>query len=388
MKILTYLALFILALTSLVSCTKMDDYTKYIDPKEPIYTGKPDSIKAYSGKNRIKLSWLLISDPKIVKTKVFWNNRKDSTVISINRSNGVDSISTIINNLAEGNYNFELITYDKNGNSSVPALTSGIVYGSIYETALPNRAVESVKLQVGGDTFVNWYPSENNSTGVELTYRDNSNINHKIIVPTKEAATAIVNFNTNTQVSYRTMFKPDSLAIDTFYAPMVTKGINEILLKNAGGGGNNPFLRSDAGSRFGILKDWTVNTAVKNIDNNTKGGFDSYGGGGYMAMERWGTPAIPNGKIYQTLTLPKGKYSFEANFEGSKISNEAYLTIAAGTALPDVANISSAIAFSSYSTPKVQFELTEQKEVSIGILANLLNDQQYFRIRGVKLYKL
>jgi hypothetical protein len=101
-------------------------------------------------------------------------------------------------------------------------------------------------------------------------------------------------------------------------------------------------------------------------------------------MERWGTPEIPNGKIYQTVTLPAGKYLFEIDFEGHKINNEAYLAIAAGTTLPDVAEIATAIGYSPFSAPQVTVVLTEETEVSIGVVANLISNEQYFRARGVK----
>lgn len=150
-----------------------------------------------------------------------------------------------------------------------------------------------------------------------------------------------------------------------------------------------PFIRSDktSNTRFGLLEDWTANAAVKNMDNFTKGGFDSYNGGGYMSMERWGSPAIPNGKIYQTVILPKGKYQFQADFEWVGISNQAFFAVSEGSTLPNVENISTAIASSSYSAPRVSFQLADQKEVSIGIVANLINDFQGFRIRSVKLIK-
>ena len=156
-------------------------------------------------------------------------------------------------------------------------------------------------------------------------------------------------------------------------------------VKNPG----SPFIRSDktSNTRFGLLEDWTVNAAVKNMENFTKGGFDSYNGGGYMSMERWGSPAIPNGKIYQTVTLPKGKYQFQADFQWAGISNQAFFAVSEGNTLPNVEDISTAIASSSYSAPRVSFQLADQKEVSIGIVANLINDFQGFRIRGVSLLK-
>lgn len=175
------------------------------------------------------------------------------------------------------------------------------------------------------------------------------------------------------------------IEVDDFKEVLVN--VTSMYLKNPGGA-ETPFQRADNdGTRFGILKDWIANDAVRNIDGGTHGGFDSYGGGAYLAMERWGTPAIPNGKIYQTVTLPAGKYLFEVEFQGQGISNEAYLAIAAGTTLPDAGAIATAIGYSPFSAPQVTAVLTEEAEVSIGVVANLINDQQYFRARGVKLSK-
>ncbi|WP_442588907.1 DUF5013 domain-containing protein [Pedobacter sp. AW31-3R] len=149
--------------------------------------------------------------------------------------------------------------------------------------------------------------------------------------------------------------------------------------------GNTRFDRADnASSRFGLLKDWTVNAAVKNI--NGVGGFDSYNGGAFMAMERWSTPAIPNGKIYQTFNLPEGKYEYTMDFESASVSNVVYLVVANGDTLPDVAGIDSSIGYSGHQSPSVSFVMTENKQVSIGVLANFINDYQNFRVRGVRLY--
>jgi hypothetical protein len=103
-------------------------------------------------------------------------------------------------------------------------------------------------------------------------------------------------------------------------------------------------------------------------------------------MERYFTPAIPNGKIYQTFNLPTGKYEFDVNFESALVSNELYLVVANGATLPNVTEITTALAYSSFQNPKVSFTLTENKQLSIGIAANFINDFQNFRVRGVKLY--
>lgn len=163
-------------------------------------------------------------------------------------------------------------------------------------------------------------------------------------------------------------------------------------LKNAGG----PFTRDDnSTSRFGILKDWDVTESVKNIGG--KGGFDSYGGGGYLAMERWGTPAIPNGKIYQAVTLPKGKYKLDVDFEGKGISgnaiDQAFVAISEGASLPDAAVVSASNTKINWNMKNGQnftqmpFNLEESKQLTFGITANLISDSQYFRLRRFTLYK-
>ena len=64
----------LLILLGITSCTKMDEYLKYTDGKEILYTGIPDSIAMYSGYNRVVFRGVLASDPKIAKIKIYWNS--------------------------------------------------------------------------------------------------------------------------------------------------------------------------------------------------------------------------------------------------------------------------------------------------------------------------
>ncbi|MDC2206737.1 DUF4998 domain-containing protein, partial [Bacteroides thetaiotaomicron] len=61
----------LLILLGITSCTKMDEYLKYTDGKEILYTGIPDSIAMYSGYNRVVFRGVLASDPKIAKIKIY-----------------------------------------------------------------------------------------------------------------------------------------------------------------------------------------------------------------------------------------------------------------------------------------------------------------------------
>ena len=68
-----------LLLIILSSCSKIDGYKSiYTAGGQIVYPGKMDSVKVFSGKNRVKITGLFTSDPKIVKYRVFWNSRQDS----------------------------------------------------------------------------------------------------------------------------------------------------------------------------------------------------------------------------------------------------------------------------------------------------------------------
>ena len=54
--------------------------------KRQVYIGKADSLKAFSGKNRIKLTWQMQNDPRGVKAHIYWKDRTESVEINLDRS--------------------------------------------------------------------------------------------------------------------------------------------------------------------------------------------------------------------------------------------------------------------------------------------------------------
>ncbi len=175
------------------------------------------------------------------------------------------------------------------------------------------------------------------------------------------------------------------LTVNDFAAKL--EEVTSLYLKNTGGG-NGTFQRSDnLGTRFGVLKDWMTSESAKNQEGGKAGGFDSYGGNGYLSLEQWGSPAILNGKVFQTARLPQGKYTFQLDFEGKQVKDQAYILAATGQMLPDVDASANALARGSFDEGKVSFTLNEQQEVSLGIVVNFVQNEQYFRARSVKLFK-
>ena len=386
---------FLVVATALAACTKMDAYREdFTDGKEILYTGKADSVKLFPGRNRVMLQWIHAADPKVVSAKVYWNNRSDSTVTTIKRTAGVDTVQLMINSLPEGNYNFEIFTFDADNNRSVVVQKSGTVYGDTYQQTLLNRLVKSTDMKAGY-AEVQWYRADQDALFTEVNFQNASGAQQSVRVLPTEDMTKLADYKAGTRFSFRTAFRPDSLALDTFYTTADFKGVTAEVtatyLKNAG----FPFrAASMANGRFGTLADWTTNAAAKNISGH--GGFDNYPGYGTMAFEYWGTPAINNGKIFQTVTLPAGKYSVQLTVESIAYPLPAtYLVAAEGNDLPDAANYATALGFAKITdgslnnkTIEAGFTLAAEKTVSIGVVAHMVTGTQNLRIKGFKLLSI
>ena len=119
----------------LPSCDDMNDIqSEYADRDERVYLGKVDSLKAFPGFGRAKITWYITADPKIEQTVIYWNERTDSLVKNVSRtSSGVMKDSIIIENLPEGSTLFEFRNMNSKGEyslyTSVTATSWGVRQG-------------------------------------------------------------------------------------------------------------------------------------------------------------------------------------------------------------------------------------------------------------------
>ena len=165
-------------------------------------------------------------------------------------------------------------------------------------------------------------------------------------------------------------------------------------IKNPG----NPFVRDvlqPNQTRWATLKDWQTNAAAR-----SHGGYGGWSSdiGGTMNMESgWGSPQILNGKIYQTVTLPPGRYAFDisgGNWSGGEhfLKDTAYSVVALNADdLPDYSNIvgNSGVFYQVLTkSPQDQviFTLSATTKVTLGIVVNYVLTEQGFKSKQVMLY--
>ncbi|MCA5005458.1 DUF4998 domain-containing protein [Sphingobacterium bovistauri] len=220
-KILNYSCLSIILL--FVSCVKSDDYKKHLASGEIRYAAKPEDLKAFPGRERIKLQWRILSDQNIVKAKIYWRNKSDSTEVVINRTAGIDTINTIIP-LREGSYSFDVVHYHTDGSRSLAANVSSNSYGASYESTLINRRVQSVTFTPSNQGVkISWGVRDATTIGMQVFYVTTAatgSLPRLPIRPATEAESSFTRVENNINMEYKTLFKPDTAAIDTFYAPL------------------------------------------------------------------------------------------------------------------------------------------------------------------------
>ena len=201
------------------SCSPMDEYKDLItNGGEISYTGKIDSVLVYSGRNRVMIEGLLLSDPKITECRVYWNSKQDSVSIPIQRSEGVDTVRYVLA-LPENIYTFEIYTFDSKMNKSVPVLATGISYGESYEKELPNRVIAGAPTYVEGEGVrLKWYPMDKTlgpiATVISYQNIDDKTVDFKIDASSNEIL--IKDYKKGGKMTHRTLFIPEALCIDTF----------------------------------------------------------------------------------------------------------------------------------------------------------------------------
>jgi hypothetical protein len=215
MKKILYLIL-IFSMTGLYSCYKMDSvYEEFIVPDGIVYPQKVDSLKAYSGQNRIQLEWLKPIDPKVVRARIYWNNYTDSLEIAI--PSNQNKISQIIENLNETTYTFYVKTYDAEGHVSIPVEVSGKAYGTIYQASLISRPLLGIAF-FPDRAELSWGPADEAAIKLVLKYRNASGELIEQIVPVNESVTTLTDYQLGSTFTTETYFRPTPTAIDEFAA--------------------------------------------------------------------------------------------------------------------------------------------------------------------------
>ena len=215
MKKIQFQIVFIFLCIVSVACSK-----KAVEnSKDTPFTANAGSITTSGGLNRVKLTFV-IKDQSIKKCEIFWNERAKSQKIELdNRTN--DTIKTIISNLEEGSYTFEVVTYDERNNSTV-VKAAAKSYGEEYLSALKTREIKESTFITGEVPSIEWNMARSGEAGVQVSYVDGSDKQKKVIIRNYETKSNLPGHKPNTDITYKSAYLPEINALDTFYSEVKT----------------------------------------------------------------------------------------------------------------------------------------------------------------------
>ena len=152
-------------------------------------------------------------------------------------------------------------------------------------------------------------------------------------------------------------------------------------------------VNSSVSNRFYKLTGWTIENAVTSGGITTGAHVDAQKDKCMTFTTTWdGFSTLSNHKVYQTVTLPAGAYTFTANYH-SKWEGQcgnSYVVVDDAKNIPGVASIENALAYTQMAAKgtvmsnKVEFVLEEETEVSLGLLVNM-NDKICMTIESFEL---
>ncbi len=143
---------------------------------------------------------------------------------------------------------------------------------------------------------------------------------------------------------------------------------------------NGRIVNPSVSNRFYAIKDWTLENTPVLYNITTGAHVDNQKSNCMTFTTTWdGFSTLKDHKAYQTVTLPKGNYTFTAEYhetwEGQ--CGNSYILAAEGKGLPNTANIDDAIAHTKMidkdnaMSNSVRFSLDEETTVSLGLLVNI-----------------
>lgn len=217
-------------LLSLIACDNVNSlHEKYLEWGEAIYTGVVDSLKAYPGYDRVKFTWELNADPRITKTVIYWDDRSDSMVVAVERSQPGRLQMEHIIEIPSAGYLFEFATKDNDGHQSRYIETSVNVYGSTYANSIALRSSRTVTtMELVNDETVNVHlgkVEDNTFRYSELTYISYENsaqgTEKKVIIENETDMITLEKIRVGDPITIQSLYYPSENALDGVPAKML-----------------------------------------------------------------------------------------------------------------------------------------------------------------------
>ncbi|MDD6437523.1 MAG: DUF4998 domain-containing protein [Prevotella sp.] len=147
MKPKIYIMAMALLCLVVASCKDQKDiYQEWVKKGGYIYPEKANDLGFMRGYNRMLLQWQYPKDPSVTHATVYWTNRTDSLNIDYKDYAGKDTVNLVIDGLTERAYTFEVVNYDRDGNTSMVSEITATPYAENWLATHAEREIFSAEI--------------------------------------------------------------------------------------------------------------------------------------------------------------------------------------------------------------------------------------------------
>jgi hypothetical protein len=214
-KIINIVSAFAVILLMTACEGMMDIHKDYLEGGEKVYLSKPLSVNFRAGHDRVVAELVLYNSPNVKTVDISWNSGRDTQSTPVSLSTGLDTLLIPITGLEERAYTFTLVTTDAYGNHSLPFTGTSAAYGALFQASLNNQPIRQIDIAENGGQ-IQWVTSLDFLLSNEIQYVSKNGENLTVLVPAGVVA-ALPEAKVSSKVTYRSLFLPETTAIDTFY---------------------------------------------------------------------------------------------------------------------------------------------------------------------------
>lgn len=212
-----YLLPVVLAFLCFAACEDTaETFEEFTQDGEQVYIGAPLDIFSEPGFKRLQFNVVINADPKISKGLLRSSLGDIEHEFDVTRTQaGQDTITFVVNDLPEGQFNLNFWLQDNNGNQSIPKDFRAVVLGESYQAGFVPR-LPSASTATEGKVVIDWGAVPDGVLATVLTYNDADGNMQTITIANEDTQTEIESFVSGATYTVKSMFKPSPKALDEF----------------------------------------------------------------------------------------------------------------------------------------------------------------------------
>ncbi len=210
----------ILCIFAVMSCDDMNDlHIDYLNEGETVFAAMVDSISPGGGNNRINLE-IFVYTQRIDYIRIYWNAYHDSMDYKIDNPKGVFNV--MVGSLPESEYLFQVVSFDKYGNRSLPFECTASSFGENYRSTLPNRRISSITKNSEGVAVINWVAISSEVLSTTVNYRKADGTSASVEVKPDVEKSEISDYTLGSDFTVFTSYRPAINSPDVFNSNSMT----------------------------------------------------------------------------------------------------------------------------------------------------------------------